>query len=148
MQYINKRRAMAQSQSGFTLIELLVVIAILGILAAVVVFAVGGVTNDSQKSACKLELRTAKTAVQAFRAAKATYPATAADLGDGKFLEAKTAGQTSTFVLELVTITIPAPAGTPVVQGAPTYTWTGTSAGAKVDCKGITGMDDTVTGGL
>ena len=80
MQYINKRRAMAQSQSGFTLIELLVVIAILGILAAVVVFAVGGVTNDSQKSACKLELRTAKTAVQAFRAAKATYPATASGL--------------------------------------------------------------------
>ncbi len=40
---------------GFTLIELLVVIVILGILAAVVVFAVGGITDKGQDSACKSE---------------------------------------------------------------------------------------------
>ena len=42
-------------QKGFTLVELLVVIVILGILAAVVVFAVGGSTDKAQTSACKAE---------------------------------------------------------------------------------------------
>ena len=45
MKFINDRRRM-QGQSGFTLIELLVVIAILGVLAGVVVFAVGGIDGQ------------------------------------------------------------------------------------------------------
>ena len=40
---------------GFTLIELLVVVAILGILAAVVVFSVGGINSTSQTNACKTD---------------------------------------------------------------------------------------------
>ena len=61
-------------QSGFTLVELLVVIVILGILAAVVVFAVGGITNSSKTSACKIEVRTVNTATQAFYAQNNRYP--------------------------------------------------------------------------
>ena len=64
MKAIQKRRAMT-GQSGFTLIELLVVIAILGVLAAVVVFAVGGITDNSEQSACEIDERTIKTAIQA-----------------------------------------------------------------------------------
>jgi prepilin-type N-terminal cleavage/methylation domain-containing protein len=52
-------------QGGFTLIELLVVIAILGVLAGVVVFAVSGISNNSEQTACEIDLRTLKTAVQA-----------------------------------------------------------------------------------
>ena len=53
---------------GFTLIELLVVIVILGILAAVVVFSVRGVTENAQKNSCKTEKRTLETAAEAYYA--------------------------------------------------------------------------------
>lgn len=49
-------------EGGFTLIELLVVVIILGILAAVVVFSVGGVGTTGQESACKIDTKTVKTA--------------------------------------------------------------------------------------
>jgi prepilin-type N-terminal cleavage/methylation domain-containing protein len=62
-------------EQGFTLIELLVVIAILGILAAVVVFAVGGITDRGKSSACKSEVSTVQTAIEAFYAKNGVYPA-------------------------------------------------------------------------
>lgn len=86
MNFINNRRAM-RSQSGFTLIELLVVIAILGILAGVVVFAIGGITDNGTKSACEIEKRTVRTAIGAYRAKNAAYPTTVAQLTGGQFLE-------------------------------------------------------------
>lgn len=54
-----------KNERGFTLIELLVVIVILGILAAVVVFAVTGLTDRGQDSACKIDKRTLRTAEEA-----------------------------------------------------------------------------------
>jgi general secretion pathway protein G len=70
---------------GFTLIELLVVIVILGILAAVVVFAVGGITDKGQSSACKTDARTLRTAAEAYTAQEGTGTARAAD--NGSFLK-------------------------------------------------------------
>ena len=61
-------RLQHRGQGGFTLIELLVVIAILGILAAVVVFAVGNTTDSAQEKACKTEKQTILTAMEAYRA--------------------------------------------------------------------------------
>ena len=72
MNAIESRRMRSKGQSGFTLIELLVVIAILGILAGVVVFAVGGVTGTAKAKACKTEAKTVSTAIQAFKADSAT----------------------------------------------------------------------------
>lgn len=77
MRVLNERMK-ARGQGGFTLIELLIVIAILGILAGVVVFAVGGVQDTADTKACEIEGKSVETAAQAFRADSATnaFPAT------------------------------------------------------------------------
>ncbi len=55
-------------ERGFTLVELLIVIVILGILAGIVVFAVGNLTKDASKNACKTDEATFNSAFQAFKA--------------------------------------------------------------------------------
>jgi len=61
-------RTRIRKSEGFTLIELLIVIVILGILAAIVVFAVGTTTSDATKNACKADFKSAETAVEAYKA--------------------------------------------------------------------------------
>jgi prepilin-type N-terminal cleavage/methylation domain-containing protein len=53
---------------GFTLIELLVIMIVLGILAATVVFALSGVSNQSAQSACSSDAKTVSIAVGAYLA--------------------------------------------------------------------------------
>ena len=77
---------MKKQDEGFTLIELLIVIVILGILAAVVVFAVGGITDSGQTSSCKAELKTVETAIEAYRAQNPSYAVNMTYLTGGQFL--------------------------------------------------------------
>jgi prepilin-type N-terminal cleavage/methylation domain-containing protein len=51
---------------GFTLVELLVAIVVLGVLATVTVFAVRGMTDRAQSSACAAELSSLRTATEAY----------------------------------------------------------------------------------
>jgi general secretion pathway protein G len=74
-------RKIRKDDSGFTLIELLMVIVILGVLATIVVFSVQGITDTGEEAACKADLKTVETAVEAYYAQNnGDYPDAMGDL--------------------------------------------------------------------
>jgi general secretion pathway protein G len=109
IQHLTRKR----DQEGFTLIELLVVIVILGILAAVVVFAVGGITDKGQTSACKTDTKTLRTAEEAYFAKNDVY-SDEANLKSKGFLAEESDLHDITF-----TAAVAASAGPPVVAAVP-----------------------------
>jgi prepilin-type N-terminal cleavage/methylation domain-containing protein len=67
-------RELKNNQSGFTLIELLIVIVILGVLAAIVVFAVSAFNKNGQAAACKADFKNVEIADEAYFAKNQAYP--------------------------------------------------------------------------
>jgi type II secretion system protein G len=70
---LNRIREAKKNEHGFTLIELLIVIVILGILAAIVVFSVAGITDRGKASACKADYKTVEVASEAYYAKNGAY---------------------------------------------------------------------------
>jgi general secretion pathway protein G len=77
---LQAKKAAQENSGGFTLIELLIVIVVLGILAAVVVFSLGGVTGSSVVSACQADGATVETAIASSNAQNVGVKPTAANL--------------------------------------------------------------------
>jgi prepilin-type N-terminal cleavage/methylation domain-containing protein len=75
---LQRLRVARKNESGFTLIELLIVIVILGVLAGIVVFAVGAFNDRGEKAACEAERKSVEVAVEAYRAKFSAYPQSAA----------------------------------------------------------------------
>lgn len=91
---INKETTQARRDKGFTLVELLIVVVILGILATVTVFAVRGITDKGQQSACDTDKRVMETAVETWYADQSSITAgdpTEAGLVTAKFLRSQSA---------------------------------------------------------
>ena len=65
----------ARGNRGFTLIELLIVIIVLGILAAIVVLAIGSTRDDAVAASCKTYVKAVELAVEAVRTNSGSYPA-------------------------------------------------------------------------
>ena len=62
-----------RNEEGFTLIELLIVIIVLGILAAIVVFAVSGTKKDAVSASCKTEQKSIELSAASVLAKHAGY---------------------------------------------------------------------------
>ena len=76
LERLRQRRDDGVGEGGFTLIELLIVIVILGILAAIVVFAVQNLSSSSATASCGTDLKTVETALEAFKTQEGSYPNT------------------------------------------------------------------------
>jgi general secretion pathway protein G len=89
---LRKRQSILKDrEGGFTLIELLIVIVILGILAAIVVFAVQNLTGSSAQSSCGTDFKTVETAQEAYKAQEGQYATSIGQL-TGTTAAAPTAG--------------------------------------------------------
>ncbi len=68
------RRRSRRAQGGFTLVELLVVIAILGIVAAIVLFNISGISSSATCNAMKTDGATLQSAADIYFNNTGTYP--------------------------------------------------------------------------
>jgi prepilin-type N-terminal cleavage/methylation domain-containing protein len=103
--------------AGFTLIELLIVIVVLGVLAAVVIFSLGGVTAEAASAACNANAKTVAIAVSAYEAENGAAPANYSDLtgGSSPYLQAVPSSPYYSISLSEGTVMVAAPtSATPI----------------------------------
>ena len=93
---LERIRRARRDESGFTLIELLIVIVILGILAAIVVFAVNGIQNRGAAAACKADVETVTVAAEAYDAQHGQYADTMDELVSAGLLHSVPSSSTYT----------------------------------------------------
>jgi prepilin-type N-terminal cleavage/methylation domain-containing protein len=88
MQELQQERAEAGREGGFTLIELLIAIVVVGVLTAVAIVGIGGLTDNGKKSACQASLDASKAASAVYYSNHSgTFPTTFQQLIDEKAFE-------------------------------------------------------------
>lgn len=78
-----KQRSDRDASSGFTLLEILIVIVVLGILAAVVIFSLGGITGQTAQASCAADGATLSTAIADFKTQNVNTAVTVSGLLNG-----------------------------------------------------------------
>jgi general secretion pathway protein G len=74
-----------RTDRGFTLVETLVVIVVLGILAAVVVFSLRGISDRGEEGACATDARTLTQAADVYMAQQGVDTVPASGTGGDRF---------------------------------------------------------------
>ena len=126
------QRRRSSREDGFTLIELLIVIIILGILAAIVVFAVGSTRKDAVSSSCKTDAKSIDLSAEAVNTKVGKYPAVAGTSTGDNLTSSSTVGATNGALLRSW------PGGTTAATDDYVFTYAQTGSG--------TGYTLTVTG--
>jgi general secretion pathway protein G len=84
---MERRKSDEASEYGFTLIELLIVIIVIGILAAIVVFSLTGVSGQSKTAACTSDAKSVEIAADAWQTKNSTDTETIGSLVTGGYLK-------------------------------------------------------------
>lgn len=71
-------------KKGFTIVELLIVIVVIGILAAIVVVAYNGISDQARKTSIKSDLANAAKSLQIYAAIESSYPVNGTQLFGGQ----------------------------------------------------------------
>jgi general secretion pathway protein G len=103
-----ERRKSGEAEYGFTLIELLIVIIVIGILAAIVVFSLTGVSGQSKTAACTSDAKSVEIAADAYQTKFNTYAPSVAALTPSylKTVPVTTNGYTISLVGGVVNVTV------------------------------------------
>ncbi len=106
---------------GFTLVELLLVVVVLGVLAAVVIFSLGGVSASATAASCRADAHIVETAVRAYVTQNGAAPTTA-DLtaSTNPYLAPFPTSPSFTITLDHGVVEVAAPSGSsPVPASSP-----------------------------
>ncbi len=85
---MEKRKWLGKKRKGFMLLELIIVIAIVGILAAVAIPNLVGMTDEAKVAKIQADLSTIGTAVEIYYVKEGSYPDKLTELeGDNAYLK-------------------------------------------------------------
>lgn len=81
---VGKALAARKAERGMTLIEIMVVIVIIGVLGSALAVGVFGMLGDARTDAARAQISTVGGVIEAYEARNGDYPASLAEMAEGK----------------------------------------------------------------